>query len=73
MTSADATAVAVLRLHSPQERCHDGDGTWSVTREEWEADYDGEPKVFLVCAECGRIEMHEGRGLGGGYDYLDAL
>lgn len=26
MTSADATAVAVLRLHSPQERCHDGDG-----------------------------------------------
>ena len=68
-----AALTAVLELHQPQERCHDGDGSWSVTREEWDNDYDGEPETFLVCAHCGAIEMHESTEVGDEHSYLDAL
>ena len=68
-----AALQAVLERHHVQERCHDGDGTWSVTREDFDDAYDGEPEVFLVCRECGAIEMHESTEDGGDHSYLEAL
>lgn len=81
VAAAVGPLLAPIRaLHQPEERCHDGEGTWSVTREVWETDFRGhdwldDPEVFLVCAECGGIEMHVSRGEehGDSHDYLDAL
>lgn len=61
---AECSALApILALHSPQERCHDGSGEWSVTREDWDRDYDDEePETFLICSECGPLEMRAEQG-----------
>jgi hypothetical protein len=57
---AAAAVDAVRGVHRPEERCHDGSGEWSVSREEWDdEEHDGEPEVFLVCAECGSLEVSD--------------
>ena len=68
-----AALTAVLELHRPQERCHDGDGSWSVTRDIWDRDYDGDPETFVVCSHCGAIEMHESTSAGDYHTYVDSL
>jgi len=68
----EAQREAVLALHAPEERAHDGSGEWSVPLAEWD-DETRSPETFTICSHCGSIEMRESQGESESAVYLEAL